>query len=79
MSDVGGKQMGAFMVKKGDYLSELATTHEKSYEYAKAKELLMQAAGWYKKAGATDKLNEALRRAKEQDEKARAHAARSSG
>ena len=72
MSDIGGKQMGAFMIKKGDYLVELALTHEKSFEYAKAKELLLQAAGWYKKAGATDKLADAVKRAKEQDEKAKA-------
>lgn len=65
----GGKQMAAFMVKKGDYLCTLAQTHSQGMEYEKAKSLYVQAAGWYKKAGEADKLSEAIKRAKEEDEK----------
>ncbi len=67
----GGKQMSAFLVKKGDYLCTLALTHSQGMEYEKAKSLYMQAAGWYKKAGATDKMNDALKKAKAEDEKAK--------
>ncbi|NMC04683.1 MAG: hypothetical protein GYA24_05695 [Candidatus Lokiarchaeota archaeon] len=65
----GGKQMAAFMVKKGDYLCGLAVTHSQGMEFEKAKALYVQAAGWYKKAGAADKLSEAIKKAKEEDEK----------
>jgi hypothetical protein len=65
----GGKQMVTFMIKKGDYLCTLAQTHSQGMEYEKAKNLYIQAAGWYKKAGATDKLNEIIKKAKEEDAK----------
>ncbi|MEX2681978.1 MAG: hypothetical protein Q6373_010270 [Candidatus Sigynarchaeota archaeon] len=67
--DKGGKQMAAFMIKKGDYLCTLAQTHSQGMEYDKAKALYVQAAGWYKKAGAIDKLNEAITKAKEEEQK----------
>lgn len=69
MSDVGGKQMGAFLIKKGDYLQELALTHSKGAEYEKARDLYMQAASYYKKAGAKDKMKEAMLKAKAEQEK----------
>ena len=65
----GGKQMATFMVKKGDYLCTLAKTHSQGMEYEKAESLYIQAAGWYKKAGAADKLSEAVKRAREEDAK----------
>nr|MDO8118259.1 hypothetical protein [Candidatus Sigynarchaeota archaeon] len=68
---VGGSQMGAFLVKKGDYLCDLAVNHSKSSEFEKARDLYLQAAGWYKKAGATDKMTEAMKKAKAEDEKAK--------
>jgi hypothetical protein len=66
----GGKQMTAFLLKKGDYLSGLAKTHEQGAEHEKAKELYMQAAGYYKKGGAIDKAREAVAKANEAAAKA---------
>jgi hypothetical protein len=66
----GGKQMAAFLLKKGDYLCELAKTHERGNEHEKAKELYMQAAGYYKKGGAIDKAKEAVAKANEAAAKA---------
>ncbi|MHA1229752.1 MAG: hypothetical protein ACTSRP_05695 [Candidatus Helarchaeota archaeon] len=42
--------------KKGDYLCELADEHIRCREPEKAKQLLNQAIGWYKKAGLEDKI-----------------------
>ena len=67
--DHGGKQMAVFLVKKGDYLCGLALTHSQGMEFEKSKNLYLQAASWYKKGGATDKMNEALKKAKGEDEK----------
>lgn len=70
MSDQpGGKQMAGFLLKKGNYLCELAETHSKAAEYDKAKGLYLQAASWFKKAGATDKMNEAIQKAKDEEAK----------
>ncbi|MHA1683562.1 MAG: hypothetical protein ACTSUE_21670 [Promethearchaeota archaeon] len=65
-NDHGGKQMGAFLIKKGDYLCGLAGTHAQSAEHNKAKNLYLQAASWYKKGGATEQMNEAIQKAREQ-------------
>ncbi|MBD3188246.1 hypothetical protein GF325_15530 [Candidatus Bathyarchaeota archaeon] len=62
----GGKQMAAFLIKKGDYLSGLAVTHAQSAEHEKAKKLYLQAASWYKKAGAEEKKKGAISLAREQ-------------
>ena len=43
--------------KKGDHLCELAAEHLRCKEPQKAKELLSQAIGWYKKAGLDDKVD----------------------
>jgi len=61
--------MSAFLVKKGDYLCSLALTHSQGMEYEKSKQFYIQAASWYKKAGATDKMNEAIMNARAEDEK----------
>ncbi|TFF85975.1 MAG: hypothetical protein EU551_02880 [Promethearchaeota archaeon] len=42
--------------KKGDYLCDLAAEHLRSREPEKAKQLLNQAIGWYKKAGLEEKI-----------------------
>jgi hypothetical protein len=65
----GGKQMANFMIRKGDYLCTLAQTHSQGMEYEKAESLYVQAAGWYKKAGAADKYAQAVKRAREEDAK----------
>lgn len=64
----GGKQMSTFLIKKGDYLCTLAATHFQGMEYEKAKNLYLQAAGWYKKGGATEQMNEAIQKAKDAQE-----------
>ena len=70
MSDQpGGKQMSSFLNKKGAYLCELAVTHSIGSEHEKAKALYIQAASWFKKAGSTDKMNEAIQMAKEEEAK----------
>ncbi|MHA1371692.1 MAG: hypothetical protein ACTSWN_02315 [Promethearchaeota archaeon] len=68
-NEPGGKSMAAFLVKKGDYLCSLAETHSQAAEHKKAKNLYLQAAGWYKKAGINEKMNFALQKAKEEDSK----------
>jgi hypothetical protein len=65
----GGKQMATFMIKKGDYLCTLAATHSQGMEHEKAKNFYIQAAGWYKKAGAAEKLSEVIKKAREEDVK----------
>ena len=67
--DRGGKQMSTFLIKKGDYLCGLAATHSQGMEHDKAKNFYLQAASWYKKGNATEKMNEALKKAKEEDQK----------
>ncbi|MHA1793640.1 MAG: hypothetical protein ACTSVI_13425 [Promethearchaeota archaeon] len=70
MSDEhGGKQMSSFLIKKGDYLCDLATTHSKASEHDKAADLFLKAAGWYKKGGNQEKMKEAIQKAKEEKQK----------
>ena len=42
--------------KKGDNLCELAAEHIRCKEPEKAKQLLNQAIGWFRKAGLEDKI-----------------------
>ena len=54
---MSGHQLFDFAIKKGNYYVELAESHLKSNEPKKAKELLLQAAEWFKKGGDEEMSN----------------------
>ena len=57
------EQLIEYAERKANYYIELAESHLKSREPEKAKQLLLSAVDWFKKAGLNEKANEVKERA----------------